>query len=214
MPAARHLRMGESHTAEAQIHRKLGVALHTVRRMLDRLPCSGNPEVSCQPRRMPGCRNPGHAPAGAKADPHLTFDPTTSWGPGTPIRRTCVTNPSISPQLTSDWTSLAMVADCAWRNRQWQNMVSGALPPLARRRVRRGPVREFSMSSVECTNSAPSDRDLAAQRIDQMRERPFRAMMRAARRCQPSVIAGRSDMTRHLHRASRVASPRGQSGQC
>src|SRR5439155_13947355 len=46
---------------------------------LDRPPGSGTGGVRASTRRMAGCAIPtssaGHAPAGAKADPKLTFDP-------------------------------------------------------------------------------------------------------------------------------------------
>src|SRR4051794_10690510 len=52
----------------------------------DRLPGSGTGGVRASTRRMAGCAIPtssaGHAPAGAKTDPKLTFDPDHLVGAG------------------------------------------------------------------------------------------------------------------------------------
>src|SRR5437762_4500059 len=71
----------------ADHHRKLASSLqHRAAACLDRLPGSGTGGVRASTRRMAGCAIPtssaGHAPAGAKTDPKLTFDPDHLVGAG------------------------------------------------------------------------------------------------------------------------------------
>ena len=77
-----------------------------------------------------------------------------------PIRRRSVNEPvHIAPAHIGHRTSLALWwLTARWRNRQVAEVCRKALPPLARRRVRRGPVRDISnehRGSARNKNSAP-----------------------------------------------------------
>src|SRR5439155_415703 len=106
----------------ADHHRKLASSLqHRAAACLDRLPGSGTGGVRASTRRMAGCAIPtssaGHAPAGAKADPKLTFHPDHLVGAGQDHRVIAFDRPGFGHSerpRNRIWTAEAQ-ADLLWR---------------------------------------------------------------------------------------------------